>query len=367
MLDVLGGPMKLIGVRLAPGVRVSVSTRGVRAHVGPRAARLHVGSGRTGVSTGAGPVTYYTSIGGSSRRRSTPAPVRVTASTPAQQEKAELAVALAQQIEVLQTRHKQVSFPLMQRPVADLPAPSAGQTMKHHLKLARAGVPWYDLKGRLQARMAAKERATADDRQAQERAELDRRNRQEELDSWWRQLMSNEPATVMAFVQQAFEDNDDPAAIVGVEGDEAYVAVLAPDDSDVPDRMPGVTPTGRPSIRKMPAKNAALLHRQVVAGTLLVTLMETFAVAPGLASVKIAALERGRTVSFLWSVRVRRTELDRVLRSDDTSLEIIESVADENNYRLTGGARRLGPMDAGTIGWSELEEALLSRTEEEFR
>ena len=151
MLDVLGGPMKLIGVRLAPGVRVSVSTRGVRAHVGPRAARLHVGSGRTGVSTGAGPVTYYTSIGGSSRRRSAPAPVRVTASTPAQQEKAELAVALAQQIEVLQTRHKQVSFPLMQRPVADLPAPSAGQTMKHHLRrLVRRAL--YDLKGRLQAR-----------------------------------------------------------------------------------------------------------------------------------------------------------------------------------------------------------------------
>lgn len=33
--------MGLIGVRLAPGVRVSLSSRGVRAHVGPRAARVH--------------------------------------------------------------------------------------------------------------------------------------------------------------------------------------------------------------------------------------------------------------------------------------------------------------------------------------
>src|SRR5689334_1754194 len=55
------------GIRVAPGVRISASSRGVRAGIGPRAARVHVGSGRTGFSTGVGPVTYYTS--GSSRRR----------------------------------------------------------------------------------------------------------------------------------------------------------------------------------------------------------------------------------------------------------------------------------------------------------
>lgn len=359
--------MRIIGVRLAPGVRVSVSTRGVRAHVGPRAARLHVGSGRTGISTGAGPVSYYTSIGGSSRGRSRPAPVRVSATTPAQQEKAALAAALAEEIQALQTRHVQVMFPLMRRPVAEAGATPAGQTMGLHLRQARSGVPWYDFLGRRAARVAAKAKAIDDDREATERAELERRNRQEELDSFWQRLTANDPGTVMAFVQEAFEDNDDPAAIVGVEGDEAYVAVLAPDQSEVPDRLPGVTPTGRPSIRKMPAKDGALLHRQVVAGTLLVTVMETFAVAPGLASVKIAALERGREVAFLWSVRIRRTSLDRALRSGETSLEVLEVAADENDYRLAGSARRLSPLDPQKIGWSELEDALRTATEEEFR
>ena len=54
------------GVRIAPGLRISASSRGIRAGIGPRAARIHVGSGRTGFSTGAGPLTYYTSAG---RRR----------------------------------------------------------------------------------------------------------------------------------------------------------------------------------------------------------------------------------------------------------------------------------------------------------
>src|SRR4051794_40973512 len=55
------------GMRLMPGVRVSVSGRGVRTSLGPRAARIHVGAGRPGVSTGAGPFTSWTSLGGSRR------------------------------------------------------------------------------------------------------------------------------------------------------------------------------------------------------------------------------------------------------------------------------------------------------------
>lgn len=349
--------MGLIGVRLAPGVRVSLSSRGVRAHVGPRAARLHVGAGRTGISTGAGPLTYYTSVGGPTKRQ-TGTQVPFTATTPAQQEKAEQAIALAERIEDLQTRHAQVSFPAMTRPLADIPRPPAGQTLPHHLRKARAGVPWYDVVGRRRAREAARTRSAADDRVAEQEWELAKRNRQEELDTFWNRLSGNDPSTVMSFVQEAFEDNEDPAAIVGVEGDEAYVVIVAPGEDVVPDRMPGVTPTGRPSIRKMPAKDGAVIHRQAVAGALLVTAMETFAVAPGLRSAKIAALERGTGVSFLWSVRLRRDRLQRCLGAE-TSLEVLECAADENDYQLVGAARRLGPVDPARIGWSELQRELL--------
>src|SRR3954471_149942 len=56
--------------KVAPGVRIRASSRGVRTSIGPRIARVHVGGGRTGISTGAGPVSFYSSLSGGSRRRS---------------------------------------------------------------------------------------------------------------------------------------------------------------------------------------------------------------------------------------------------------------------------------------------------------
>jgi hypothetical protein len=58
-------------VKLAPGVRVRVSSHGVRAGIGPRIARVHVGTGRTGLSSGLGPFSVYGAVGGKSRRKST--------------------------------------------------------------------------------------------------------------------------------------------------------------------------------------------------------------------------------------------------------------------------------------------------------
>ena len=52
-----------LSFKIAPGVRVSASSRGLRTHLGPRVARVHVGGGRTGVSTGGGPFTAYESLG----------------------------------------------------------------------------------------------------------------------------------------------------------------------------------------------------------------------------------------------------------------------------------------------------------------
>ena len=51
-------------IKVAPGVRVRVSSRGVRTSVGPRAARVHF------ISTGVGPVRAYTSLGGGRRSKS---------------------------------------------------------------------------------------------------------------------------------------------------------------------------------------------------------------------------------------------------------------------------------------------------------
>ena len=57
------------GIRIAPGVRVSVTKRGVRAGVGPRVLRVHVGAGRPGISSGAGPVSIWGPAGQSKPRK----------------------------------------------------------------------------------------------------------------------------------------------------------------------------------------------------------------------------------------------------------------------------------------------------------
>ncbi len=75
--------------RVAPGVRLSTSSRELRAHVGPRFARLHVGGDGTGVSTGAGPFTLYETLDSPSTRRP-PSRSTVTSTpgqTPAQAER----------------------------------------------------------------------------------------------------------------------------------------------------------------------------------------------------------------------------------------------------------------------------------------
>ena len=52
-------------IKLAPGVRIRISSRGVRTSVGPRIGRVHVGGGRAGMSTGVGPFSAYSSFRGS--------------------------------------------------------------------------------------------------------------------------------------------------------------------------------------------------------------------------------------------------------------------------------------------------------------
>src|SRR5262245_25748550 len=114
-----------LGIRLMPGVRVSVSSRGVRTSLGPRAARVHVGGGRTGFSTGAGPFTYYTSAGGGRRRTSrAPSMAAYERQLRAAERQAELEhwVAVNQQLGALASVHRE-QFPPAQRPTAPPPAP----------------------------------------------------------------------------------------------------------------------------------------------------------------------------------------------------------------------------------------------------
>jgi hypothetical protein len=68
-------------------------------------------------------------------------------------------------------------------------------------------------------------------------------------------LAGNDPDTVLATLAEAFEDNEAPAAAVGIDGAELMLIVLVPDEGTVPEQMPATTQTGNLKLRKLAKAN----------------------------------------------------------------------------------------------------------------
>jgi hypothetical protein len=216
--------------RVAPGVRISASGRGVRAHLGPRAARMHVGGGGTGVSTGAGPFTHYQTLSrGSSGRRPTSGPS-------AAEQKAHEAQRIEAVLRGISTLHR-AAFAAPVKQTAPLPALPPFRSLieraeAHHLRAATLF--------RRAERRAARNRARVDAEMHAQRllgeARAEQRQAQDAMDESWRLLMINDEDTLLPALEAAFEDNQAPAAALGVDNDTANILVPVPRLDAVPER-----------------------------------------------------------------------------------------------------------------------------------
>jgi hypothetical protein len=329
---------------MAPGVRVRVSSRGVRTSIGPRAARVHVGGGATGFSSGVGPVTYSTSLG--VNRRSTSGSVTRSVAASSRAEAAEQLVDVYRRIARL--HHEQ--FAPAERPVApEPPHIDSTEIEQRHREASLKGISIF---ARARRRDALTQAATAAQSEVHAR-QLERvRNRtaaQTQLDAEWAQLRSNEPGAVIAALAAAFEDNDAAAAPVGVAGDEATLVVVVPTLAVMPQKKPDVTPTGKPTIKAVPKKEAAAWHATAAAGCILVTVKEAF--APGLRSIRIVAAttpERDaygdRHPDVLVAARFERDRLDGVQWGSAESVRILNDVTTELRLKQVGAAKTLTPL-----------------------
>lgn len=322
--------------KVAPGVRVRASSRGVRASVGPRAARVHFGSGGVGVSTGAGPVSLYSSLGGGRRAGKSRASVAAQQRRLAAADKAEQARELADAFQAILNLHR-ADFSPAQRPQAPAPPPvSEGEVRRRHKREALAGVGIFNRAERAKAKQAARGAAEEEivaikDWNASEHARLQR-----DLDRQWERLCANDPDTVLATLEEAFEDNDAPAAAVGVHADEVSLVVLAPGMDAVPERFPTTTEAGNLSLRKLPKTKRASVYVELVCGHLLLTVREAFAVAPGLGTARVAVIRNpGRDaygkprVECLMAVRIPRKALDGIRWNDADAHAIVNDAATE--------------------------------------
>jgi hypothetical protein len=312
-----------IGIKIAPGVRISASSRGVRAGIGPRAARVHVGSGGVGLSTGAGPVTLYSGTGRGGRRSSG----RSTRTSLAAYEREVRAAQRAEEIAridelerglvALHLEHYEPVSPPSARPpeLADIAALSK-QHRKREMK-KEGFVARFKPKARREVKerahqLARKEAAEFERAEAQRHAE-----EQADLDRAWDRLLGNDRETVMAVLEDAFEDNQSPAAPLDVDGGRASVVMLFPTTSAIPEQKPARTPTGRPTLRKRNKTEIHDLYAKSLASAVLATAKEAFAVAPSLTEATVLVVRKddraGNATDYLsaiYAATFTRTHLD---------------------------------------------------------
>jgi hypothetical protein len=352
----IGGEMGLsFSVKVMPGVRIRASSRGLRTSIGPQAARLHVGGGRTGFSTGAGPVTLYSSAGGRSRsggrRPSAASYQRQLTVSPAAAAKAQEAQRLARLFQELLSVHRE-EFPPAQPPVAPPPAePDAEAIRRRHVEAALAGIGFFQRAARRTAREEAARAADAEIAAARADGARQQADFQVQLDGWWRNLLANDPGTVMAALAEAFEDNEAAAAPLGVDGAEVALVVLAPPESVVPERMPGTTAAGNVSLRKTPKAERDAFYTMAVMGHVVVTLKEAFAVAPGLLGARVVALRSAGTDAYgkprlecILAGHWTRAALQGVKWATADAATVAQDTASELLIKLRAG-KELQPLD----------------------
>lgn len=279
------------GVRLAPGVRVRVSSRGVRTSVGPRVARVHVGAGRPAISTGIGPFSYSTSLGGGSSSRSGGSRSGQYQSyysqTPTQANKQAEAQAIEARLKELTQAHT-VQFEAAQRPIAEREAVrSQGSIYREYKREDLIGVGFFKFAERKSIKLAAQEKAEKAHQELEAAEDVAQAERQAVLDAEWELLLSNDLEILMTTLTDAFGDNEAKAAVLGVEGAKAHVLVLAPDVSVLPERDWSITDAGNLSVKKMTAGQRNNYYFDLVFSQLVATLNEAFAVAPGLKEISL--------------------------------------------------------------------------------
>lgn len=368
------------GIRIMPGVRIRASSRGISAGLGPRVARVHVGTRGVGVSSGIGPFSAYSRIGGGSRpspRPSLAAYEREVRRAQRQQE-FDSWLELNRRLVDFGEVHLR-SFPAAQRPTVSPESVDRAAILARCENEATAGIPWHK---RAQRRLA-KESAAA---QAEQEAQAEEARRREAaaqeqamFDEDWQQLLANDPERVLAALEQAFADNDAPAAAIDCDGNQTTLVMRLPaPEAVVPERMVAETPTGRPTTRKRSKTERNELYTAVLASNVLATVKEAFAIGPGLREARILAIRDDehadqRILTALYCGRFQRDELASWNWQAVDPVTAIERADGRINFK--GRTRELAALDltdedelcivveqiAGALGWSLNPDSLPKR------
>lgn len=320
-----------LGFSVGSGVRVSGSSRGL------------------GVSVGKGPVRYSTRIGGG-RSRSGSSPSSVAAyerqvRQTQRMEEIQAVVDLDNGLAAMCTAHQE-HFEPAARPAPAEPEPvDRGAVSKRLAKEAVQGISALKLGERRRARRAALENldaevAAEEQRRIEHAAEL-----KSEWDQYWDRLVANDPRAVLPALEQAFDDNEAPAAAVSCRGARVDVVIRWPSLEDVvSERKAAITPSGKPTIHKRNKGERAELYLEALSSHALATAKEAFAVCPKIKQVGLAIVRNGfdpargdQTLEPIVLAVVSREDFDRIQWSNINATAAF----------LEGGNGRIGMRGKG--------------------
>lgn len=293
-----------LSFRVAPGVRIRASSRGVRASLGPRAARVHVGAGRTAISSGVGPLTVFTTLGGAAaragggqRRANLETLQRRSAAAAAREDEIRAVLAIEQSL--LTLHHEE--FQVATRPVLPQPArPDVDALIEARKQQALQGVSFFDRDARRQATQWAHDTGCRDAEQQWQQSLVLHAEQQQALTEHWNKLIAHDADVVHDVLEDAFEDNQSPAACLDVGKDLgsaagirfATVLVLFGPVDQIPECQPAVTATGQPTLRKRTKTARNDFYVKALGATVLATVKEGFAVAPSVNEFRIVVLRK---------------------------------------------------------------------------
>ncbi|MFA3877407.1 TerD family protein [Streptomyces sp. MMCC 100] len=114
----------------------------------------------------------------------------------------------------------------------------------------------------------------------------------DEAGHWWQALLANDEDTVCEAVNTAFSDNPAAGCAVGVDGSVLSVVVRQQDLDSMPGQTPGLTSSGRPTLKNLTKRDRVLWWLTSMGSNIVATLKEGFATAPGITAIDLAVLTR---------------------------------------------------------------------------
>jgi hypothetical protein len=209
-------------------------------------------------------------------------------------------------------------FPPAQPPVVPPPpAVDRDGIRSAYEKEALQRVSWFKRSERREARKRAGERAAEETARQSEAAQAEHDREQARADEQWQKLLANDPVTVIATLETAFEHSQMPAAAVDCAGAHVTVLVRFPTpEGVVPAQQFDLTPTGRPTVKARTKSETNRLYAAAVLSHSLAAGREALAACPGLDEANILLLTGGNDatspLAAVSAVRIDRPTLERI-------------------------------------------------------